>query len=71
MAFVELDDVAENAFKKEEMVKVFYTLGQKPTFFPEIPMIWYFKNVNFVKIEILEMWILWKMRFQKCDYCEK
>ena len=47
MAFVELDDVAENAFKKEEMVKVFYTLGQKPTFFPEIPMIVIFQNCEF------------------------
>ena len=41
-----------------------YTLGQKPTFYPEIPLIlvvqncefcenWDFKNVNFVKIGIL------------------
>ena len=35
MVFVELYDVTENAFKKEGMVKVFYTLGQNPTFYPE------------------------------------
>ena len=29
------------------------------------------KNVNFVKIEISELWILWKMRLQKCEFCEK
>jgi len=26
--------------------------------------------VNFVKNEISKMWILWKMRFQKCEFCE-
>ena len=30
-----------------------------------------FRNVNFMKIEIWEMWILWKSRFQKCEFCEK
>ena len=29
-----------------------------------------FESVNFVKIEILKMWILWKMRFWKCEFCE-
>ena len=24
-----------------------------------------------MKIEISEMWILWKIRFQKCEFCEK
>ena len=28
-------------------------------------------DVNFVKIEISEMWILWKLGFQKCEFCEK
>ena len=31
---------------------------------------WDFRNVNFSKNEILEMWILWKMRFQKCEFCK-
>ena len=32
---------------------------------------WDFENVNFVKIEISELWILWKIRLQKCEFCEK
>ena len=50
------------------------TLGQKPTFYPEIPLIlifqkcefcekWYSRSVTFVKNEITERWILWKIRF--------
>ena len=50
------------------------TLRQKPTFYPEITKNlmfgncefckkWDFENVNFVKIEISELWILWKMRY--------
>ena len=31
------------------------TLGQKPTFYPEITKNFMFENVNFVKIEILKM----------------
>ena len=27
--------------------------------------------MNFVKNEILNAWILWKMRFWKCEFCEK
>ena len=27
--------------------------------------------MNFVKNEIFEMWILWKSRFSKCEFCEK
>ena len=57
------------------------TLGQKPNVYPEIPLIlifhkgefcekWDFRNVNFVKIEILEMWILSKLWFQKGEFCE-
>ena len=26
--------------------------------------------MNFVKIEISQMWIMWKMRFQKGEFCE-
>ena len=48
---------------------MYHTLGQKPSFYPEIPLIlifqkcefwenWYFRNVNFVKNEISKMWIL-------------
>ena len=44
--------------------------GKNPLFIQKFPWFWYFKNVNFVKIEISEMWILWKMRFQKCEFCE-
>ena len=29
-----------------------------------------FTNVNFVKNEILKVWILWKMWFWKCEFCE-
>jgi len=69
------------------------TLGQKPTFCPEITKNlmfekcefcekmrlwkcefcekWAFENVNFVKNEILKMWILWKIRFWKCEFGEK
>ena len=32
---------------------------------------WDFRNVNFVKNEILEMWILQKLRFQKGEFCKK
>ena len=32
---------------------------------------WDFENVNFVKNEILKMWILWKIRFWKCEFWEK
>ena len=32
---------------------------------------WNFENVNFVKYEILKLWILWKMRLWKCEFCEK
>ena len=58
------------------------TVGQKATFYPEITKNlmfekcefcekWDFENMNFVKIEISELWILWKMRLQKCEFCEK
>ena len=30
-----------------------------------------FANVNFVEIEILEMWILWQIIFRKCEFCEQ
>ena len=35
---------------------------------------WDFRNVNFInfmKNEVSHMWILWKLRFQKCEFCEK
>ena len=37
----------------------------------ERPIIWCLKCVNFVKNETLKMWILWKMRLWKCEFCEK
>ena len=44
-----------------------YTQGQNPAFYPEITKTlmfekWAFANVNFVKNETLELWILGKMR---------
>ena len=30
-----------------------------------------FENAIFVKNVILKVWILWKMRFWMCDFCEK
>ena len=30
----------------------------------------YFQNVNFVKIETLNMWILLKMWFSECEFCK-
>ena len=32
---------------------------------------WYFQNVNFLKYETLKMWILWKIRFSKCEFLDK
>ena len=32
---------------------------------------WDFRDVNFVKNEVSEMWTLWKMRFQECEFCDK
>ena len=57
------------------------TLGQKPTFYPEITKNlmfekyefcekWDLQNVNFVKNETLKLWILSKTRFTKCEFCE-
>ena len=51
------------------------TLDQKPTLYPEIPLIskvwilwyWHFRNVNFVTIGISDMW---KLRFLKCEFCK-
>ena len=70
-----------------KLFKIDITLGQKPTFYPEITnslMLekWDFenvnlvknetlKNVNFVKNEGLKMWILWTMWFWKCEFCQK
>ena len=33
--------------------------------------LWIGRYVNFVKNETLKMWISWKMRFPKCEFCEK
>ena len=40
-------------------------------FIQEFPWFWHFNNVNFVKNEILELWVLWKLRCKKCEFCEK
>ena len=40
-------------------------------FIQKFPRFWYLKNVNFVKKWDSETWILWKMRFQYCEFCEK
>ena len=53
------------------------TLGQKPTFYPEITQNlmfekcefcekWDFENLNFVKDDVLKMWIFWNMIFWRC-----
>ena len=53
-----------------------FTLGQKPTFYPEITKKlmfekcefcekWDFENVNLVKNETLEVWIFWKNEILK------
>ena len=58
------------------------TLGQKPTFYPEITKNlmfekcefcekWDFEIVNFVENETLKLWILWKMSLWNCEFCEK
>ena len=47
------------------------TLGQNKLFIQKLPRIWCLKNANFVKNESLKLWILWKMRFWKCAFCEK
>ena len=47
------------------------TLGQKPTFYPEITNNLMFEIVNFVNNESLKLWISWKIRFWKCEFCEK
>ena len=40
-------------------------------FIQKFPWFWCYKNVNLVKNKNLEMWILWKLRFQKCEFGEK
>ena len=58
------------------------TLRQNPNFYPEITKNlmfekckfgekWDFENVNFVKNETLQLWILWKVRFSKCEFLDK
>ena len=32
---------------------------------------WDFEDVNFVKNEILKMWILWKIGLWNCEFCQK
>ena len=47
--------------------------GKNQLFIQKLPWIWCLKimNMNYVKNEISEMWILWKMTFQKYEFCEK
>ena len=45
--------------------------GKNQLFIQKLPKNWCWKNVNFVKNETLEMWILWEMRFWNCEFCEK
>ena len=45
--------------------------GKNPIFIQKFPWFWCYKKVNFVKIEISEMWILWKMEFSICDFLDK
>ena len=46
---------------KSGHLALLYTLGQNHTFYP--------KNHLYLIFEI--MWILWKMRFSRCYFCEK
>ena len=56
--------------KMKEVLNI--TLRQKPTLYPEnIKNLMFKKWVNFVKNETLKMWIFWKMRLWKCEFCEK
>ena len=45
--------------------------GKIPLFIHICLGIWCLNNVNIVKNEILKMWILWKMWFWKCEFCQK
>ena len=40
-------------------------------FIQKLSRTWCLKKVNFVKNETLKMWILWKIRFSKCEFFEK
>ena len=40
-------------------------------FIQKLPRIWCLENVNFVKNETLKLWILRKMWFWNCEFCEK
>ena len=40
-----------------------HTMAKNQLFIQKLPRIWCLKNVNFVKSEILKLWILCKMRF--------
>ena len=44
--------------------------GKNQLFTQKFPRIWCLKIVNFVKNDILKMWILWKLDFEKCEFCE-
>ena len=45
--------------------------GKNQLFIQKLPRIWCLKNVNFVQNETLKLWILWKMKLWKCEFCEK
>ena len=77
----ERDQLSELHIQLMPLWLCFFTLGQKTTVYLEIPLnlmfqkcefceYWDFRNVNFVKIEISEMWILWILRFQICEFCK-
>ena len=44
--------------------------GENQLFTQKLPRNWFFKNVKFVKNDTLKMWILWKLSFQKCEFCK-
>ena len=58
-------------FSSRKQVRVgwgYTTWGKTQLFIQKFLRNWCLKNVNFVKNEILKMWILWKMRLWNCDF---
>ena len=47
------------------------TLGQKHTFYPKIPGFGYYKKCDFWLKLVPSLWILWKMIFSECEFCQK
>ena len=57
--------------RPSQCLKITSKWGKNQLFIQKLSRFWCLKNMNFVKNETLEMWILWKMRFWYCEFCEK